>query len=181
MPHMAKSGLVRQPHVPPLSGLGCPPFQDWGIVPTKTRLLEVVSCEPLMTALGQKQTFANGHVRFTPKSRHVRCNERCMLWAKSGLMQRNKSLFDHLISAERQSWRDVQSDHVGGREVDYQLVLGRCLNWQFARLLAPQNAIGVSCSPPPLIDLIRPVRHQTALGCEISERIDRRQAVPRRR
>src|SRR5262249_52416343 len=93
----------------------------------------------------------------------------------------NQYLFDHLAGAERQSWRDVQSNHVCGLEVDYQLILGRCLNRQFARLLAVQNAIGVGCSPSPLIDLIWPICHQPALGRKISERIDGWQAVPRRR
>jgi hypothetical protein len=27
---------------------------------------------------------ANGHVRFAPGSGHVRCNEQCPLWARSG-------------------------------------------------------------------------------------------------
>jgi hypothetical protein len=27
---------------------------------------------------------AKGHVRFTPESGHVRCNQRCPLWTKSG-------------------------------------------------------------------------------------------------
>ncbi len=61
-----------------------------------------------------------------------------------------------------------------------QLVLGRCLNREIARLLAPQDAIDVGCRPSPLIDLIGPVGHQAALGCEIPKRIDRRQAMPRR-
>src|SRR5262245_16782011 len=30
-------------------------------------------------------------VRFTPESGHVRCNEPCLLWAKSGLMQCSKT------------------------------------------------------------------------------------------
>src|SRR5262249_46773732 len=30
-------------------------------------------------------------VRFTPESRHVQCKRLCPLWAKSGLMQRNKN------------------------------------------------------------------------------------------
>jgi hypothetical protein len=55
-------------------------------------------------------------------------------------------LVDHLTGAERQFWRNVQSDHVGGLEVDYQLVLGWCLNRQFARFLTPQNAFGIGCS-----------------------------------
>ena len=28
--------------------------------------------------------YSLGHVRFTPESGHVRCNERCPLWARSG-------------------------------------------------------------------------------------------------
>src|SRR5262249_23146802 len=32
----------------------------------------------------RKQTSANGHVCFTPKSGHVRCTSRCLLWANSG-------------------------------------------------------------------------------------------------
>src|SRR5215475_2069347 len=107
-----------------------------------------------MSALGQKRTHAS---------------------------QQTSILFDHLAGPERQSWRDVQSDDVGGLEVDYQLVLGRCLNRQFARFLAAQNAISIGCSPSPLIDLIRPIGHQPALSCEISERIDSWQAVPGRR
>src|SRR5215471_21278720 len=45
-----------------------------------------------MSALGQKQTLfgATRHVRFTPDSRHVRCNNSCLLWAKSGLTPCNK-------------------------------------------------------------------------------------------
>jgi hypothetical protein len=39
-----------------------------------------------MSAMGQKETFAlqKRHVRFTPKSGHVRCNSPCLLWANSG-------------------------------------------------------------------------------------------------
>jgi hypothetical protein len=32
----------------------------------------------------KKRTSAQGHVRFAPESRHVRCNYRCLHWAKSG-------------------------------------------------------------------------------------------------
>ena len=31
-----------------------------------------------------KADSRNGHVRFTPKSRHAQCNGSCLLWAKSG-------------------------------------------------------------------------------------------------
>jgi hypothetical protein len=60
-----------------------------------------------------------------------------------------------------------------------KLILGRRLHRKVAQLLAPEDAIDVGCRSSPLIDLIGPVRHQPALGCVISERIDRRQAMPR--
>ena len=39
-----------------------------------------------MSALGHKRTLAaqNGHVRFTPKTRHVRCKYGSPFWANSG-------------------------------------------------------------------------------------------------
>src|SRR5262249_38140693 len=43
---------------------------------------------------------AKRYVRFTPKSRHVRCSSRCPLWAKSG---HRAASFDHLVAA---TWRD---------------------------------------------------------------------------
>jgi hypothetical protein len=47
----------------------------------------------LDVGLGQKADICaakNGHVRFTPKSGHVRCSSRCPLWVKSGHMRCNK-------------------------------------------------------------------------------------------
>ena len=40
----------------------------------------------ILDALGQKPTYADAkrHVRFAPKSGHVRCNLGCPLWANSG-------------------------------------------------------------------------------------------------
>src|SRR5215813_7213222 len=89
--------------------------------------------------------------------------------------------FNDLVGAERKCRRNVQSEHPSGLEIDDQLVLGRRLNREFAWLLASQNAIDVGRRPSPLIDLIGPVGHQSALGYVISKRIDCRQAMPRRR
>jgi hypothetical protein len=52
---------------------------------------------PLMSALGQKADIctAIGQVRFTPESGHVRCNQGCPLWAKSG----HWPLLYHFVSA----------------------------------------------------------------------------------
>jgi hypothetical protein len=46
---------------------------------------------------------ANGHVCFTPNSGHVRCSSACLLWAKSGLMQRSKWECYSITSSARAS------------------------------------------------------------------------------
>ena len=46
---------------------------------------------------------AKGHVRFTPKSGHVRRTSRCPLCANSGLMQCSKLYRYSIISAARAS------------------------------------------------------------------------------
>src|SRR5262249_12134548 len=38
------------------------------------------------------ETSITRHVRFTPKSGHVQRTSSCLLWAKSGLMQRSKKI-----------------------------------------------------------------------------------------
>jgi len=52
-----------------------------------------------MSALHPKATvkadIRNGHVCFTPESRHVRCKSSCLLWATSG----HSPSFDHLVGA----------------------------------------------------------------------------------
>jgi hypothetical protein len=42
---------------------------------------------PIATA---KADFRTGSCLLTPESGHVRCNQRCLLWANSGLIQRSK-------------------------------------------------------------------------------------------
>ena len=39
------------------------------------------------------------HVRFTPESRHVRCNSGCPLWANSGHLRRKKQCLLYLSKA----------------------------------------------------------------------------------
>src|ERR1700676_378236 len=51
--------------------------------------------------------------------------------------------FDHLVGAERKCRRDAEPKRLRGLHVDDQLILGRLLNREIARLLAPQDAIDV--------------------------------------
>src|SRR5215475_11894042 len=117
-------------------------------------------CVPNPQKRPRKQTSANGHVCFTPESGHVRCKSPCLLWAKSGLMQRSKrSLFDHLFGARDQRRRHDEAGRLGGFEVDHKLAFARRLDWQVSRLSA--HAINVARRAPELVNPIGTVRDQS--------------------
>ena len=59
-------------------------------------------------------------------------------------------------------------------------VLGRRLHWQVGRLLAFEDAIDVTGRALVLVDRIRPIGGEAPNRGIISERVDVRQAVPRR-
>jgi hypothetical protein len=79
-------------------------------------------------------------------------------------------------AGEQRRW-DFEAKYLGGLEVDYQLVLGRCLHRQVGRLLALEDAIDVASCLPVLIDLIRPVGDQAAGGGEGTLEVDGGQPV----
>src|SRR5262245_52700806 len=84
---------------------------------------------------------AKSHVRFAPKSGHVRCTRACLLRARSG----HYWLFDHLIGRRKQFVRDGESERLGGLEIDDQLILCRHLHREIGRLLALEDAVDISC------------------------------------
>ena len=53
------------------------------------------------------------------KSGHVQCNSACPLCAKSGLVQRSKKLFDHLVGALKQRRRHGKPERLGGLQVNH--------------------------------------------------------------
>src|SRR6516225_11529505 len=99
--------------------------------------------------------------------------------AKSGHSHCSKKapLFDHLVGAGEQRWRDVEAKRFGGLEVDHKLVPGRVLHREVTRLLTLENAIDVAGGATVLIDEVGPVGHETAIGDEVSIGIDCRQAM----
>ena len=66
--------------------------------------------------------------------------------ARTGLMQcsNEDALFDHLVGAREQRWRDGEAERLGGLEIDHQLVFGRCLHRQVGRLLAFKKSPNVA-------------------------------------
>jgi len=53
---------------------------------------------------------AKRHVRFTPESGHVRCNQRCPLWANSG----RRRLLNHLVGDGNHARRNGDAECLGG-------------------------------------------------------------------
>jgi hypothetical protein len=74
------------------------------IVATCTGTLEGVGRVPADVRFGSKADIctAKNHVRFSPKSGHVRCTSLCLLWAKSGLVQRSKKDRYSITSSARE-------------------------------------------------------------------------------
>ena len=101
---------------------------------------------------------AKGHVRFTPKSGHVRCTGRCPLSANSG---HRANLFDHFVSAgEERSWH-CEAKGFGCFEIDHQLKARGLLDRYNPRFLTLQNLVNEYCALPKHIGSTGAVRHQT--------------------
>jgi len=78
-------------------------------------------------------------------------------------------LFDHLVGAHQERFRDFQAERLGGLQVDHQFELGRRLDRQVGRLLAAQNAVDIGRRAAERIDIVRPVGQQAAAFRELPE------------
>src|SRR5262249_57437993 len=106
---------------------------------------------------------------FTTKRRHGRRKEECPLWANSGHGAR---LFDQLVGAADECWRDRKSKNPGSLKVDSQLELGWQLNWKFVRLCAPEYAVNVGSCAIKQIGQNDSIRYQAAVSDKEAKRID---------
>src|SRR5262249_6958341 len=68
-------------------------------------------------------------------------------------------------------------ERLGGLEVEHQLVLGRRLYRQVARLLALEDAIYIPSPAPELVDEIGPIGDQAAGGGQAAVKIERGEFV----
>src|SRR5262249_51669121 len=113
--------------------------------------------QTVMSALPPKADMgsANAHVCFGPKA-DIRPHS-----------------IDQFISAAEQRLRHDEAERLGGREVDYKLILGRRLHWQVGRLLALEDAIDVTCRASELAGKINAIRNQAATDDKDGVRGDR--------
>ena len=60
-------------------------------------------------------------VRFTPNNGHGSQPTACLLWAKSrqSVLQQERTLFDHLVRALQERFRDVQAECLRCPEIDH--------------------------------------------------------------
>src|SRR6516164_4940532 len=68
--------------------------------------------------------------------------------------------FDDLVGAGEQRRRDVNAQHLGGRQVNYQGECRRLLDRQVSRSSAAQNFIHVTGGASEQVVIIRSIRHQ---------------------
>src|SRR5215831_17758101 len=107
------------------------------------------------------------------------CFDQTAVWHSDAARGPSTPSLDHLVGKLLQMQGHIEAKHFGGLEVDDQLELAWRLHWKIGRLLAPKNTVDVSCRWTPLFDLINPIGEQPARAGEESERINRRQPMPR--
>src|SRR5215510_5777766 len=62
---------------------------------------------------------------------------------------------DHLVGEREQPIGQIEAKRLSGLQVDDQLVFGRLLHRQIARLLAAQDTIDIASAAPEQVDAIR--------------------------
>ena len=100
-----------------------------------------------MSQLGQSEKASlRAYVfRFAPDSRHGSGHRFCRRFVPQG---RIGALFDHVIDAGKQGWRNVQAKGGGCFEVDYHLELCRLHDRQFGGFFPFQDTSGVCTGLP---------------------------------
>src|SRR5215470_16284721 len=108
-----------------------------------------------MSALGQKRTLKrlylmsalppkadigtqSWNVRFVPKADILHCGKRTRL-------------FDHLVGARQKGLRQDQAERPGGRQINYQLKLGRRLYREVGRFFALEDAVDITSRTSKLV------------------------------
>src|SRR5215471_16450333 len=87
------------------------------------------------------------------------------------------ALFDHLVGACEHRWRDCEAEGLSCFEIDHHFVLVWCLHGQISRLFTFEDAVDIAGREAILVNEIRSIRNQSAVGDELSLVIDRGEFV----
>jgi hypothetical protein len=90
-----------------------------------------------------------------------------------------KPLFDHLVGTGDQHWRHGKAKCLGCLQVDYQIILVRCLHRQVGQFRTLEDTVNVVGSAPELLENIIPIRDQAASVDVVTPVIHCRQFVLR--
>jgi hypothetical protein len=93
------------------------------------------------------------------------------------LRQDDSCSFDHLVGAGEKHWRHGKAECTRGLRVDDELELGRLLDRKIGGLLTLEDAIDVAGRAPVLVNFIRSVGDQAAIGDVKANGVDRCQLV----
>src|SRR5215468_12453711 len=94
-----------------------------------------------------------------------------------GQKQTFRDSLDQVVGALLEVKRNVESERLGGLEIDDQLILGRSLHWEMRRLSTVEDAVNVIGCLAKLFDEIGTIRDQPARLCINAIVIDRWDAV----
>src|SRR6516165_7848300 len=104
------------------------------------------------------------YVRFTPKSGHRYSVAECPLCAKAdSFMHRSKrALFDQLVSALQERFRNCQPDRLGSRQINDKIEPSRLLDRDVAGLRSAQNLVDILGGVPKLSQEVWSVGHKAS-------------------
>src|SRR6516165_1268811 len=89
--------------------------------------------------------------------------------------------FDHLVGAGKKRRRDFDAQTLGGLQIDDQFEFRRQRDWQVGWLLALENPAGVDTNLSIGLREAPTVAHQAAGRDELTQRVNSRQRIARRR
>ena len=92
--------------------------------------------------------------------------------------QHTASLFDHLVGAQQESFRDFKTERLGGRQIDDEIELGRLLDRDLGRLRPAQNLVDKIGGASIQVQEVRSIGHQPSRFDELSNVEHRRQSRP---
>src|SRR5215813_6931572 len=98
------------------------------------------------------------------------------IWC-SNVREQKLRLLDHLVGALLEKNRHLDTECLGGLEIDHQVELEGDLDRKLVRLRASQDAIGIDRCAPKVIRLVSSVGQETADFSEETVRIDGREAI----